>query len=246
MSIAEKLQTIAENEQRVYDAGHSDGYEKGKSEGSNYDEFWDVYQENGNRGSYECAFYGQGWNDITFKPKYNIYPTSMNQTFRLSKITDLVALLESQNVTMDTSRCDNFSYAFGVYPSVTHIGVIDTRAATSLPYTFSNATALHTIDELIFKGDGSQNFNNTFGGCTSLKNIKITGCIGQNFDIKSSYLITKESIVSVINALSTEVTGYTLSLKKTAVQNAFGTDYDSSTEWTTLKNSKSNWTITLS
>ena len=39
MSIAEKLQQIAENEQNVYDAGKK----------AQYDEFWDNYQNKGNR-----------------------------------------------------------------------------------------------------------------------------------------------------------------------------------------------------
>ena len=57
---------------------------------------------------------------------------------------------------------------------------------------------------------------------------------------------TLAQTTSIINALSTETTGTILSLNKSAVQKAFGTtNLDSSTEWTTLKNLKSNWTITL-
>ena len=39
MSIAEKLVTVAENEQKVYDAGKQ----------AEYDAFWDNYQVYGNR-----------------------------------------------------------------------------------------------------------------------------------------------------------------------------------------------------
>ena len=60
MSIAEKLTQIAENEQAVFEAGKK----------SEYDTFWDVYQENGNKISYRLAFFGSGWNDTTFHPKY--------------------------------------------------------------------------------------------------------------------------------------------------------------------------------
>ena len=62
MSIAEKLTQIAENEQAVFEAGKK----------SEYDTFWDVYQENGNKISYRFAFYGSSWNDTTFHPKYPI------------------------------------------------------------------------------------------------------------------------------------------------------------------------------
>ena len=60
MSIADKLTQIAENEQAVFEAGKK----------SEYDTFWDVYQENGNKISYRLAFFGSGWNDTTFHPKY--------------------------------------------------------------------------------------------------------------------------------------------------------------------------------
>nr|DAI53590.1 MAG TPA: hypothetical protein [Caudoviricetes sp.] len=60
MSIADKLTQIAENEQAVFAAGKR----------SEYDTFWDSYQENGNKISYRLAFFGSGWNDTTFKPKY--------------------------------------------------------------------------------------------------------------------------------------------------------------------------------
>ena len=62
MSIADKLTQIAENEQAVFDAGKR----------SEYDTFWDSYQENGNKISYRLAFFGSGWNDTTFHPKYPI------------------------------------------------------------------------------------------------------------------------------------------------------------------------------
>ena len=37
-----------------------------------YDTFWDTYQQNGKRTNYQYAFSGKGWNDTTFKPKYDI------------------------------------------------------------------------------------------------------------------------------------------------------------------------------
>lgn len=60
MSIADKLKRIAENEQAVFEAGKK----------SEYDTFWDSYQENGNKIAYRLAFFGSGWNDTTFRPKY--------------------------------------------------------------------------------------------------------------------------------------------------------------------------------
>ncbi len=263
MSIAEKLQTIAENEQKVYEAG----YEKGKSESGDtetaynsgyvdgkkteYDEFWDSYQDYGRRTGYGSAFWGKGWNDTTFKPKYNLYPTSLNQAFRETYITDFVAIFEHQKVIMDTSNCTSFAYAFGVHAHVTHLGTINTTSANDINNMCINANGLHTIDDLILKKDGTQSIGSAFSGTTSLRNLKITGCIGKDFNIKNSAYLTLESITSIINALSVVVSGQTLLLSKQAVNTAFETadsleDGSTSEEWLNLINTKSNWTITLS
>ena len=51
MSIAEKLNAVAENEKKVYDAGKQ----------AEYNDFWDVYQQNGKRTNYNQAFGNLGW-----------------------------------------------------------------------------------------------------------------------------------------------------------------------------------------
>ena len=49
-------------------AGYDDGYTLGKQ--ARYDEFWDNFQQNGNRTNYVCGFSGMGWNKENFNPKY--------------------------------------------------------------------------------------------------------------------------------------------------------------------------------
>lgn len=58
MSIADKLNTIAENEQKVYEAGKQ----------TEYDRFWDTFQRNGARTNYWGAF--AYWKDEIFAPTY--------------------------------------------------------------------------------------------------------------------------------------------------------------------------------
>lgn len=53
--------------------------EQGKK--SQYDEFWDAYQLNGNRTDYSYAFCDEGWNDTTYNPKYPIVATNINRLF---------------------------------------------------------------------------------------------------------------------------------------------------------------------
>ena len=66
MSLADKLQTIAVNTQKVYDAGFGLGLK------SEYDRFWDTYQQNGNRREVAYSFSGSCWDNSIFHPKYDI------------------------------------------------------------------------------------------------------------------------------------------------------------------------------
>ena len=70
------------------------------------------------------------------------------------------------------------------------------------------------------------------------------------FDVQWSTELSKESIISIINALSDTTTALTVTLSKTAVNNAFETakgnaDGSTSEEWAALIATKQNWTISL-
>lgn len=86
---ADKLITIAENEQKVFDAGKQAGESIGKQ--AEWDKFWDAYQNYGERRDYNYAFYS-GWNDDCYNPKYPInLHTNINYTtyvYSYSAITD--------------------------------------------------------------------------------------------------------------------------------------------------------------
>ena len=47
---------------------------------SAYDEFWDNFQQNGNRTIYSCSF-GSGWKAENFKPKYFLHNESILSSF---------------------------------------------------------------------------------------------------------------------------------------------------------------------
>jgi curved DNA-binding protein CbpA len=240
MSIADKLQIIAENEQKVFDAG-------AKSE---YDKFWDSYQENGNRTNYNFAFSGNGWNIETLKPKYDIVPTICSLMFRaLNLYVNISSFFEEQGIKLDFSKTTSFS-EMCLGSNITGFGVIDTRSANGIDYIFASASKLQTVQLLILKDDGSQGAASSFKDCSSLVNITIQGTIGRNFNLQWSTKLSHDSIVSIVNALSTTTTGLTVTLSKTAVNKAFETaeglaDGSASAEWTTLIATKSNWTISL-
>lgn len=252
MSIAEKLTTIAENEQKVFDAGKQTAY----------DAVWEAYQQSGRRTDYSNAFRGGRFTDETFRPKYDIRPTKSDYMFAYQGyeseecITDLAARLEEAGVVLDTSQCTNFGYMFYVANRITHIPAISLEGSTDgiIDALFTHANALETIDCLIFKEDGSDvlrpdSWGAPFYSCVALKDITIRGKIGCTISFAHSPLL-KASIKSIMDALLSTASSKTLTFKLTAVKKAFETssganDGNTSEEWLALVASKSNWTITL-
>lgn len=238
MSIAEKLVQVAENQQRVYAAGKQ----------SEYDRFWDAYQQNGNLENYSAAFAGYGWTAETFRPKYDVIPTNAYQMFYCfnngKTALDMVEYAKNHGFVLDFSKATNMNNVFQG-ASVSRLGVIDiTSCGASVSAMFANDHNMHTIDELVIKEDGSQSVGNSFIGCSGLVNFRITGLIrttGWNFQYCVN--LSKESIKSIINALSEAVSGLSITLSKTAVENAFGST--TANEWTTLIGTKDGWTISL-
>lgn len=218
----------------VASSNRSEGFAEGKK--SEYDEFWDALQQNGNRENYAQAFSYLNWRKSNFKPKYKIYPVNANYMF-YSCQTDLKDL---RDFDIDFSRCTAFGSCF-CYAWINHIGVIDTRATSGVGTLFQYHTALQSVDKFILRNDGSQKFTDTFTWTSGLTHIIFEGVIGQNgINFQHSTKLDKESITSIMNALSTTTSGLTVTLSQTAVNNAFTTD-----EWNALRATKSNWTIAL-
>ena len=186
MSIAEKLTTIAENEQKVYDAGKQ----------AEYDAFWDTYQQNGEPRSYRWSFSSICWVDGIFKPKHNIVVTDAYMMFRGTKITNL----NPTGITYDFSDCKDFSYAFAYSTALTEIPfVIDLSSATNMTNAFSEGkfTDLH-----IRSSNTTTYASSTFSSLYALVNFQVDGTIGKNnFRISWSSNLTHDSLMSVINAL---------------------------------------------
>lgn len=256
MAISEKLTAIAENQQKVYDAGYAkgkadggdtetayqEGYDAGKQ--SEYDRFWNGYQENGERGGYLYAFAGRGWTDETFKPKWDLRPVaSANFMFRDSYITDMVSNLEVCGVALDFSSCQALEYAFA-YSQITRLGIIDTRAATKLSYMCYSCKNLTEIEKVIFADDGMQEGSNPFLLCNSLQEIRIEGAIGTTVSFLNSPL-SVESMKSIILALIDNTgTGfeYQTSVKfSTTCWNALEATIDADDETTLPPDGGTSW-----
>lgn len=217
-----------------------------------YDEFWNNYQDCGERTDYRDAFIR--WDDRTFNPKYDIKPIGLSQNmFRYANITNLEEKLKKNGVTLDTSKATSLNCAFGemltceVLPEISLEGTANVVSyATGV---FNGNKAMHTLRKLIVNENVIP--NSLFGSCPALENLTIEGKIGQNgFSTSSCTKLSKASWYSIIEALSPNTSGLVFTGSLVSVQTAFETspgqnDGDASSEWNELVNSKPNWTIEL-
>jgi hypothetical protein len=193
MSISEKLTQIAENEQRVFDAGKN----------AEWSAFWDAFQANGTKVNYDNAFAEAGnglasWvYGTTFRPKHTIKPKTAQGMFAISRLSpEAIALV-------DFSECTDFYQTFRYFVG-TRLPSIDFSKATITSQTFMNLQRTTTIDRILVSE--STPFNNTFQNCTTLTTIIFDGVIGQNgLNLQWSPL-TEDSLDSIVGALADKST----------------------------------------
>ena len=231
MTVSEKLVRIAENEQKVYDAGFTEGINKGGyadgfSDGkqAEWDAFWDSFQQNGTRKSYAYAF-AYGWDNAAFKPKYPLAPTSADHIFYDSKITEK-GLREAMDrgITFDFSKANMTAFAFATMDELCEIpfdvsleGLI---SASNGNGTFSYNPALKTIKRIIF-GENTPISPTLFNQSPNIENITIGGTIGQSgFDASMCKNLSADSIKSIISHLSDTAQGKSLTLSQESVDKA--------------------------
>lgn len=202
-----------------------------------YDSFLDEWQQYGSRTNYDHGFGGIGWNNTNFRPKYNIVPNTAYMMFRNSNIKEIFDTCDALNITIDTSKATNLQYAFQSNYT-TRAGVIDMSRCTNSNYLFYTAS-YKTVDKIILSNTTVLN-QYTFSSMINLENITFEGPIRQTTALTSKKL-TEASLRSIVNALSLDVTGQTISLSTTAITNAFGGT--TSAAWNELTNSKSNWSF---
>jgi hypothetical protein len=192
-------------------------------------------------GTYRFA--GSCWNDETFKPNRTItLGNNCNACFYACGITDITENIVFKNIT-------SFSQAFQ-WSKVKRVPSIDVSntANLSLAQSFANSE-LEWIEGL--KVSDTTKFSNTFNDASKLVHVIFYGTIAQNgLNLARSTLLDKESITSIINALSTTTSGLSITISTDAVNKAFETaeganDGVSSQEFLSLLGGK-KWTIALS
>jgi hypothetical protein len=215
MSISDKLTTIAENEQKVYDAGYSagqqasaedydSGYEAGKK--AEYERFWDILLDP-NTEVMDRLFSNRRWSDEIYNPTHDIIlPNNCTGVYMYN------------NAFTDTK--------------------VDITVRGTTQQIFYYCYKLKTIRKLIV--NPKTTFSNMFSRCDALENLTIEGTIANAFNISGALALNRASIENVFSCLSDTTTGLTATFSTTAKNNAFTAE-----EWDALVASKPNWTIAL-
>ena len=231
-------------------------YEAGKK--AEYDAFWDVKLNYGKRTNFKFFIYNESHTKETFKPNRDIRPvgdvedmfTPDSQSIKEHQF-DMKEIENSCGMVFDFSKATVFSKTFG-RGFWKHLNVIDMSSATSAMYTFypyvTEPYRIESIERLIFS-ENTVFDRSTFLYATQLKHAIFAGIIARSLEVQWSPL-DRESLTSIINALSTTTTGLTVTLSRTAVNKSFETstgvnDGSTSTEWLALVATRSNWTIAL-
>ena len=208
MSIAQKLKTVAENQQKVYAAGYAagqkaggygEGYEAGQQ--AEYDRFWDLYQNNGHRQDYQNAFSGIGWTEETYQPKYTIYHTGypIYMVFRRCGFVDLgkairdsgkQVVLDHQMLQFTFQQCPNLEVIDGVsFPT----------PLTYISGAFANCAKLRKIQTLPISENAT---TLEFTNIPALEEISFSGVIPANISFAQSANLNGDSVESILDHLA--------------------------------------------
>ena len=226
-NIANKLIEIAQKQQKIYQAGvelgkNAGGYTQGVIDGkqAQYDMFWDIYQDNGNRSDYGLAF-ARRWKDEIFNPKYDFIITNAGAMFQDSDITILASKLKEKGLKFDTSKSTGALQMFQG-AKIKDVPELDLRNCTNIGYIFGSSAKVETIEKLILSEKATTN-PTTWFSAKQLTHCLFEGVLAvTGVSLKESTLLDKESIVSLVNILSNETSGLSVTLSKASVDIAFG------------------------
>ena len=234
--------------------GANEGFVQGEQEA--YDTFWDNYQSNGSRTIYEYAFAREGWNNETFKPKYNLTVNlrDCSNMFSYSRITgSLKTILNNRGVSMTFyNSTDTYGprYMF-VGTKFTELPELDFSSAhgtQALASTFSGSTLIETIEKIILPTDCTGYGTNTFYACQALQNINFEGTIKYSLDF-SDCPLSADSMKNIFDHLDINPApdARTITIKQ-VVKNNYIAKYGE-TEWNNnvalYTGSLPGWSFTL-
>ena len=191
-----KLTTIAENEQKVYDNGVADGKQ------AEYDAFWDMITHNWTRKDYR---WGLRLKCQYIRPPRKIIPTGDQSVCYM--FADNPDLLKIEKEYFDFSQKSIPNQTAGyyghqrVFANCRNLVEIEDVGMQPAYYdgTFYDCLKLEKIEVVRSQEDTFYNLQ-SFGYCTKLQHLVIEGVIGTDFNIKWSPL-SPASLTSIITHL---------------------------------------------
>ena len=237
-------------------AGYTEGHTLGVSEGYDsgakheFDKFWDGFQDYGTRTDYAWAF--RRWNADYIRPKYKVKNLSLksDSLFQHSRVKKIEAAYFDLS-GIDTLTGMQYGPTYAMFNACIQLEEIEDINIPAVDYyaTWYNCTALKKI--AVIRCASGKKFTSAFVGCSALEDVTFIGTLDTNgLVLSDSPKLSKASIESVINVLSSTASGKTVTLSKAAVNKAFETSTDAndgstSAEWASLIGTKSNFTISV-
>jgi hypothetical protein len=134
----------------------------------------------------------------------------------------------------------NIEYAAALFKDAKIENIIaDLSKATNLSSAFSSGWGIYFIKNITIKVSENVDMTSTFNGNVTNLTFMEGSEIGKSITVNSKVL-TKESILSIVEHLTDTASGQTVTISKTAKESAF-----TASEWATLIATKPNWTFSL-
>lgn len=201
MSIAEKLATIAENEQRVFSAGYNGGYTNGYADGDSEMslKLWDMLTAGGTRKRFYRTFTRTDFSDYVFPvPLITDENTDCESMFY-----DYGGAYLPKNIGFEKlSPSCNVTYMFCWSTGIAEIYDIGLPAMDDYACMFNSAYKIKKIAVLRCHKDTT--FRSAFlsnSAAMALEEITFEGIVGQNIDMSPCKKLTYESLRSLIDCL---------------------------------------------
>lgn len=236
----------AEGLKEGYDNGYQDGLASSEGYSKAESDFWDTVQDYGNRTDYSMAF--RNWRCEHLHPKYKVVPTTANSAINTFYNNDGLKKVEAKYFDFSNKPRGGYSGS-GWYHTFTTCGELEEVEDIGIMPDFDMANTFQYCGKLKKVAKITVDVNTVisttiFEGCKSLESVTFDGEIGYGMNLKWSTKLNRASIENIINHLSDNVSGKTLTLSTTAVNKAFP-DLSNNEDWGALVMAHQNWSISL-
>lgn len=216
--------------------------------GDAMDEFWDDFQNYGNRNYYPSTF--SGFPSSQFYPRYDIKPVGdaawmfsywgSSGAGAVYKEIDMKARLAECGVVLDFSEATTLNYTMYHNHEIIKLPDLDLSSSTNnnnFCYYLPNAVEIGKVT-----GNVNATWTNAFRHTEALQHITFEpGTVGKSISFQHSSQLTPASIESIIRGLSTSASGQSCTINGTAVNNYISSEGRDT--WLSLIAERSNWSI---